>query len=89
MKENLTVSVSDTRPIFYFKLPYIGPFSAVTQKRVSHFAERYCNNINIKLVFSFFKIGNTFGVKDPIPRGLRACEVYKFLCAGCNACYVG
>ena len=30
-----------------------------------------------------------FGVKDPIPRGLRTCVVYKFLYAGCNACYVG
>ena len=29
-----------------------------------------------------------FGVKDPIPCGLRTCTVYKFLCAGCNACYV-
>ena len=28
-----------------------------------------------------------FGVKDPIPRGLRAGVVCKFLCAGCNACY--
>ena len=30
-----------------------------------------------------------FGLKDPIPRGLRTCVVYKFLCASCNACYVG
>ena len=27
--------------------------------------------------------------EDPIPRGLRMCMVYKFLCAGCNAFYVG
>ena len=25
----------------------------------------------------------------PIPRGLRTGVVYKFLCAGCSACYVG
>ena len=32
-----------------------------------------------------------FGVRDPIPRGShpRRCVVYKFLCTGCNACYVG
>ncbi|RMX55106.1 hypothetical protein pdam_00022772 [Pocillopora damicornis] len=30
-----------------------------------------------------------FGVKNPIPRGRRTCEVHKFLCADCNACYVG
>ena len=40
-------------------------------------------------VFSFFKIGNMFRVKDPIPRGLRSRVVYKFACAGCNACHVG
>ena len=52
---------------------------------VRQFAKRYCKNIDIKLVF----LGNMFGVKDPIPRGLRTYVVYKFLCAGCNACYVG
>ena len=51
MKKNLTVSVSDTTPTFYFKLPYIGPFSVVMQKRSRHFAERYCDNIDIKLAF--------------------------------------
>ena len=32
-----------------------------------------------------------FGVRDPIPRGPhpRKCVVYKFLCTGCNAYYVG
>ena len=71
------VSVSDTTPTLYFKLPYIDPFSVVTQKRARHFAERYCNNIHLKLVFTFFKIGNMFVVKDPIPRVLHTCVVYK------------
>ena len=31
-------------------------------------------------------IGN---MKDPVPDGLRSRVVYKFVCAGCNACYVG
>ena len=83
------VSVSDTTTYFYFKLPYIGPFSVITQKRVRQFAKCYCNNIDVKLAFSSFKIGDMFGVKDPIPRGLRTCVVYKFLCEGSNACYVG
>ena len=50
---------------------------------------RYCNNLVIKLLFSSFKIGNLFGMKDPVPDGLRSRVVYKFVCAGCNACYVG
>ena len=30
-----------------------------------------------------------FSVKDPLPRELRADVAYRFLCAGCGACYVG
>ena len=45
--------------------------------------------LDIKLLFSSFKIGNLFGVKDPVPDGLRSRVVYKFVCAGCNPCYVG
>ena len=78
-----------TSPIFYFKLPYIGHFSVVTQKKIRHFIKRYRNDLDIKLVFSSFKIGSMFGVKDPIPGGLRSRAVYKFVCADCNACYVG
>ena len=78
-----------TSPTFYFKLPYIGHFSVITQKKIRHLIKRYCNDLDIKLVFSSFKIGNLFGVKDPIPDGLRSRVVYKFTCAGCNACYVG
>ena len=51
--------------------------------------KRYCNDLDFKLVFSSFKIGNTFGVKDPVPDGLCSHVVYKFACAGCNVCYVG
>ena len=61
----------------------------VKQKRARQFVKRYCNNIDVKLDFSSFKIGNMFGVKDPIPRGLCTFVVYKFLWAGCNAYYVG
>jgi len=86
---NPPASVSDTTRTFCFKLPYSGPFSIITQKKIHHFAKRYCNNIDIKLVFSSFKIGNKFSVKYPIPFELRASVVYKFSCAGCTACYVG
>ena len=67
----------------------MGHFSAITQKKVRHFIKRYYNYLDIKLVFSSFKIGNLFGVKDPVPDGLRSHVVYKFVCAGCNACYIG
>ena len=52
-------------------------------------AKRYCKNINIQLVFTSFKIGRFFSTKDSVPRGSRSRVVYKFVCAGCNACYIG
>ena len=64
-------------------------YSSFTQKRLALLAKRYCNNINIKLVFNSFKIGSLFSVKDPIPSDLRSRVVYKFSCAGCTASYVG
>ena len=78
-----------TSPSFYFKLPYIGHFSVIIQKKIHHFIKCYGNDLDIKLVFSFFKIGNLFGVKDPVPDRLCSRVVYEFVCAGCNACYVG
>ena len=74
---------------FYFKLPYIGYFSSIAQKRIRRLSHFYCNNANIVLAFSSFKVGSLFSVKDPFPNGLRSCVVYKFSCAGCAACYVG
>ena len=67
----------------------MGHFSAITKKKISHFIKRYCNDLDITLVFCSFKISFLLGVKDPVPDGLRSRVVYKFVCAGCNACYVG
>ena len=58
-------------------------------KKVRHLIKCYCSDLDIKPVFSSFKIGKLFSVKDLIPGGLRSRFVYKFACAGCNACYVG
>jgi len=38
---NPPASVSETTRAFYFKLPYIGPFSIITQNMVRHFAKHY------------------------------------------------
>ena len=67
--------VLDLHDVNLNKLPYIGHFSVLTQNKIRHFITRYCNDLDIKLVFSCFKIGNLFGVKDPVPSGLRSCVV--------------
>ena len=67
----------------------MGHFLLSIKKKIRHFIKRYCNDLDIKLVLSSFQIGFLFGVKDPVADGLRSCVVYKFVCAGCNAWYVG
>ena len=51
-----------------FKTTEIAWDFGVTQKRICRLLKRYCNNIDIKLIFSSFKIGNLFSAKDPIPK---------------------
>ena len=50
---------------------------------------RFCKPIDIKFVYSTFKIKNLFNVKDPLSDRLPTHIVYKFSCASCNSCYVG
>ena len=46
-------------------------------------------NVNIKLVFTLFKIKSYFSYKDPIPDHLKSFLVYKFTWAGCSSSYIG
>ena len=62
-----------TSLIFYFRPPYIGHFSVVTQKKIRHFLKRHCSDWDIKLVFSSFEISNLFGVR---PHPCVACFVH-------------
>ena len=45
--------------------------------------------MNIKLVFSSFKIKSYFSYKDPIRNDLKSFLVYKFTCASCSSRYIG
>ena len=74
----------------FSKLPYVGRFSEIAQTKLRQLLEHYCKaDLDIKLVFSTFKLRNMFSVKDSVPQGLRSRVVYKFWCAGCNASYIG
>ena len=44
--------------------------------------------LNIKLVFSSFKIKNHFSYKDSIPNDLKSFLVYKYTCASCSSSYI-
>ena len=47
-------SLLTTSPTFYFKLLYIDYFSIITPIKMHHYIKRYCNDLDIKLVFFFF-----------------------------------
>ena len=66
----------------YLKLPFIGMYSKVTQNKIEKFCQRFCKNTEVKLVF-------TFSYKDSYPSVLSSKVAYKFVCASCNASYVG
>ena len=57
--------------------------------RIKNVTQRYCKNLDIKLVFAPYKIKNLFSAKDAISKLSRSRVIYKFSCAGCSTCYVG
>ena len=67
----------------------MGDFSTVTHKKLKHLVDVYCKDIDIRIVFSSFKINNFFTFKDPIPDALKSMVVYQFTCVGCNSRYIG
>ena len=79
---------SDGNCILFFKLPYL-TFSNFTKRKIHTLVKRYCKNLEINLVFSYFKIKNLMNVKDSVPKSLRSNVIYKFKCVECNSAYVG
>ena len=83
-------SLLTTSPTFYFKPSCTGHFPVLTTKRDSLYYQALLQWLTHLTSHFSFQIDNMFGVKDPIPGGLRSrVWFYKFVCAGCNACYVG
>ena len=80
--------VSNTIKFNYYKLPYIGHFSKTTKHKFKKICDQYCKDLSVKFVFTPFKVGDLFSVKDAILKILTSSVVYKFLGSGCNACYI-
>ena len=73
----------------YFKLPYTGKYSDIVQKKIKSLSTDFCKDLNLKMVFTSFKIKQMFSTKDKLPDEIKSNVVYKFCCASCNACYIG
>ena len=83
-------NVDDSSNTRYFKLPFIGHYSRITELKLRQLLKRFCkSDLNIKLVFTSFKIKNMFSFKDRTPDALKSLVVYQFICAGCNSRYIG
>ena len=83
-------NVNDENNTRYFKLPFVGRYSRIAQLKLRQLLKRFCEaDLNIKLVFTSFKIKNMFSFKDRTPDALKSMVVYQFICAGCNSCYIG
>ena len=81
--------VSNTIKFNYYKFPYIGHFSKTTKQKLKKVCDQFCKDLSLKIVFTPFKVGDLFSVKDAIPKLQKSFIVYKFVCPGCNACYIG
>ena len=75
-----------TSDVHYFKSPYIGNLSHHIKNKLSRLCKEFCKeNVNIKLVFTSFKIKNYYSNKNPIPDEMKSFLVYKFTCASCSS----
>ena len=60
--------LKDTSGVYYFKLPYIINLSHHIKNKLTKLCKEFCKeSVNIKLVFTSFRIKNYFSYKDPIP----------------------
>ena len=57
------------------------------KSKIKRMCQKYKIDMDVRLAFQSFKLKNMLDTKDPLP--LKSFVVYKFICARCNACYVG
>ena len=71
VKGRKTEPHSGVEPKFYCKFPYGGHISVTAQRSIRKLVNQLCKPIDIRLVFTTFKIKNLFNVKAAVP--LRPC----------------
>ena len=81
--------VSNTVKFNYYKLPYNCHFAKTIKQKLKKICDQYCKDLSVKIVFTPFKVGDLFSIKDATLKLLKSFVVYKFVCPGCNACYIG
>jgi hypothetical protein len=85
--EDEAKEVLETR---YFKLPYIGSHSTILKKKVMNVVKKFCDGIDVRLVFVSTKIKDSFSCKDSFQSfSHKSMVIYKFECTGCKSSYIG
>ena len=75
---------------FYITLPYLGPLSNKTSKRIKNVFQKILPSANINVVFKVKRrLSHFFNYKDVIPLHLVSHVVYHYQCPSCNAGYIG
>ena len=71
-------------------LPFLGELLLKTKTKLQKILKRTLGCCKIQLVFkNQINLSNVFRFKDRLPYNLVPCDVYKFQCGRCNACYYG
>ena len=68
---------------FMIIIPYIGHASVIFKSKIRKLFRSL--NINMKVVFKSYKVGQYFSLKDPTPLALKASVIYEFK-ASCDGC---
>ena len=55
----------------FYKLPQVGYYSSYTGRKISSIINKYCNDLNVKIIFSAFKLSAMFSPKDFVPDPLK------------------
>ena len=51
----------------FYKLPYISYYSSYTGIKISSIVNKYCKDLNVRIIFSPFKLSTMFSPKDLFP----------------------
>jgi len=69
-EQDIDTSTFDASKCHFYKLPYIGFYSTSTGKKISSIINKCCKDLNVKVIFSPFKLRTMFSPKDFIPESL-------------------
>ena len=73
-------------------LPYLGPLSNITRRRILRLVHKFYPSVNTRVVFRRgFRIANLFNYKDKFPIAYRSMVVYHIHCRKCgpSQAYIG